>query len=231
MTKEQNINQLPKDWKWVKLGEVCEKVEAVKRKEKNPEEELLYLDIGGIDNSSNKILSHKNYKWKDAPSRAQQIVFKDGILFSTVRTYMKNIAVVENKIYEGQIASSGFCVIRSEKKTTNPKFIFYYTVSQNFLRPLNELQTGSSYPIRTIQRIFQLAKEKARIPKSVGIHSLRHSFATHLLEKGTDIRYIKELLGHFSIKTTERYLHVTKQHLVNIISPLDDLWKSGKIDW
>lgn len=92
-------------------------------------------------------------------------------------------------------------------------------------------QTGKAYPTRTIQRIFQLAKEKARISKTVGIHSLRHSFATHLLEKGTDIRYIKDLLGHFNIKTTERYLHVTKQQLVNIISPLDDLWKTGKIDW
>ena len=92
-------------------------------------------------------------------------------------------------------------------------------------------QTCTAYPTRTIQRIFQLAKEKARISKTIGIHSLRHSFATHLLEKGTDIRYIKDLLGHFSIKTTERYLHVTKQQLVNIISPLDDLWRSGKIDW
>lgn len=92
-------------------------------------------------------------------------------------------------------------------------------------------QTETAYPTRTIQRVFQLAKVKARISKSVGIHSLRHSFATHLLEKGTDIRYIKELLGHFSIKTTERYLHVKKEQLVNIISPLDDLWRTGKIDW
>jgi integrase/recombinase XerD len=92
-------------------------------------------------------------------------------------------------------------------------------------------QTGTAYPTRTIQRVFQLAKVKARISKSVGIHSLRHSFATHLLEKGTDIRYIKDLLGHFSIKTTERYLHVKKEQLVNIISPLDDLWRTGKIDW
>jgi len=92
-------------------------------------------------------------------------------------------------------------------------------------------QTGEAYPIRTIQRIFYLAEEKARISKQVGIHSLRHSFATHMLEKGIDIRYIKDLLGHFSIKTTERYLHVKKEQLVNIISPLDDLWRSGKIDW
>ncbi len=146
--------ELPKDWKWAKLGEVCEKVEAVKRKEKKPEEEFLYLDIGGIDNSANKILSHKNYKWKDAPSRAQQIVFKDDVLFSTVRTYMKNIALVENKIYNGQIASSGFCVLRSNKRVISPKFIFYYTVSQNFLRPLNELQTGSSYPAVRDKDVF-----------------------------------------------------------------------------
>jgi site-specific recombinase XerD len=92
-------------------------------------------------------------------------------------------------------------------------------------------QTGRAYPTRTIQRIFQLAKAKARISKDVGIHSLRHSFATHLLERGTDIRYIKDLLGHFNIRTTERYLHVAKEKMVNIISPLDDLWRSGKIKW
>ncbi len=91
-------------------------------------------------------------------------------------------------------------------------------------------QTGTAYPTRTVQQIFANAKAKARILKEVGIHSLRHSFATHLLDKGTDIRYIKELLGHFNIKTTERYLHVSKQQLVNIESPLDDLFKKGKIN-
>ena len=76
-----------------------------------------------------------------------------------------------------------------------------------------------------------MAREKAGIKKEVGIHSLRHSFATHLLEKGIDIRYIKDLLGHFDIRTTERYLHVSKQKLVNIISPLDDLMSKEEIDW
>ena len=92
-------------------------------------------------------------------------------------------------------------------------------------------QTRLPYPIRTVQQIFANAKARAGIQKDVGIHSLRHSFATHLLDKGTDIKYIKDLLGHFDIKTTERYLHVSKKQLVNIISPFDDLWKNEQIDW
>ena len=113
-------------------------------------------------------------------------------------------------------------ILRSYIKKYKPKPRIYLFESK---------QTSTAYPTRTIQRIFQLAKEKAGIQKEVGIHSLRHSFATHLLEKGTDIRYIKDILGHFDIRTTERYLHVSKKDLVNIISPLDDLWRKGKIDW
>lgn len=152
--KNVKEGELPKGWKMLALKEICEKVETVKRKEKNPEEELLYLDIGGIDNNTNKISYYKKYKWKDAPSRAQQIIYMDDILFSTVRTYMKNIVLLENKVYDGQIASSGFCVIRGNKKTVNPKFIFYYSISQIFLQPLNELQTGSSYPAVRDKDVF-----------------------------------------------------------------------------
>lgn len=90
---------------------------------------------------------------------------------------------------------------------------------------------GQPYSARSAQAVFQQSKQKAGIQKEVGFHSLRHSFATHLLEKGTDVRFIQELLGHFSIKTTTRYLHVAKEKLVVIESPLDSLWKQGGIDW
>ncbi len=113
-------------------------------------------------------------------------------------------------------------ILRAYIKRSSPKPLVYLFESE---------QTRAAYPTRTIQRIFQIAKEKAGIRKEIGIHSLRHSFATHLLEKGTDIKYIKDILGHFDIRTTERYLHVGKKNLVNIVSPLDDLWKRGKIDW
>lgn len=88
---------------------------------------------------------------------------------------------------------------------------------------------GQAYSSRSAQKVFQRAKEKAGIRKEVSFHSLRHSFATHLLEKGIDIRFIKDMLGHFSIKTTEKYLHLKKDQLIQIVSPLDDLWLKGEL--
>ena len=76
---------------------------------------------------------------------------------------------------------------------------------------------------RSAQKIFKQAAAKAGISKSVTFHTLRHSFATHLLEDGVDIRYIQELLGHGSIETTERYTHVTQKGIERIKSPLDNM--------
>jgi integrase/recombinase XerD len=79
------------------------------------------------------------------------------------------------------------------------------------------------YSIRSAQQVFTNALRKAKINKTVGFHGLRHSYATHLLEQGTDIAFIKELLGHNDLKTTLRYTHVSKKELKNIQSPLDKM--------
>jgi len=77
--------------------------------------------------------------------------------------------------------------------------------------------------IRSAQRIFENAVRGAGITKEISIHGLRHTFATHLLENGTDIRYIQTLLGHSNVRTTERYTHVAKRNVLNIKSPLDSI--------
>jgi site-specific recombinase XerD len=102
----------------------------------------------------------------------------------------------------------------------------YYKLCK--IKPVNYLfesdEPGKPYSIRSAQMIFQMAKMKAGISKTISFHGLRHSFATHMLERGVDVKYIKEILGHFNIKTTERYLHVKRETLVNIVSPLDALY-------
>ena len=90
---------------------------------------------------------------------------------------------------------------------------------------------GVPYSARSAQTIFHRAKADAGIKKDVSFHALRHSFATHLIEKGISIRYVQELLGHFSIKTTERYLHVANYELVEVRSPIDDLFQRGGLEW
>lgn len=76
---------------------------------------------------------------------------------------------------------------------------------------------------RSIQNVLQKAKEKAGIKQDGSMHMLRHSFATHLLDKGIDVVFIQKLLGHNDIKTTLKYLHVTNKDLVHILSPLEDI--------
>jgi len=89
-------------------------------------------------------------------------------------------------------------------------------------RYLFEGVAGGKYGVRSIQNILRRATERAKIQKRVTMHTLRHSFATHLLEHNTDLRYIQELLGHVNPKTTQIYTHITTRGLDQIKSPLDN---------
>jgi integrase/recombinase XerD len=84
-------------------------------------------------------------------------------------------------------------------------------------------KAAEQYSEKSLQSVLKQALQKAKISKPATLHWLRHSYATHLLESGTDLRYIQELLGHKSSKTTEIYTHVTEKSLQKIKSPFDDL--------
>ncbi len=86
---------------------------------------------------------------------------------------------------------------------------------------LFEGQHGGQYAIRSAQLVFKNAMRKAGIHKKIGIHGLRHSYATHLLELGTDISLIQKLLGHNNIKTTQIYTHLSDKNVSKVKSPLD----------
>jgi len=88
---------------------------------------------------------------------------------------------------------------------------------------LFEGQTGGKYSAESVYAVFKRSLKLAGIKKDVGVHSLRHSYATHLHEGGLDIRYIQELLGHKSSRTTEIYTHVSRRNLFAIRSPIEDM--------
>lgn len=99
----------------------------------------------------------------------------------------------------------------------------YYRMEKPKQYLLEGVNKGQMYSGTSLQEVLKSAVKKAGIKKPVTLHWLRHSYATHLLESGTDLRFIQELLGHNSSKTTEIYTHVSQKSLQNIKSPFDDL--------
>ncbi len=109
----------------------------------------------------------------------------------------------------------------------SPKIVLLLRDYYKMYKPKDYLFEGqkpkSKYSETSLSMVLKRAVSKAKINKSVTLHWLRHSYATHLLENGTDLRYIQELLGHSSSRTTEIYTHVSTKNLQGIKSPFDDL--------
>jgi len=138
-----------------------------------------------------------NLTFKDIHSERNLLLIKQS------KGKKDRVVPISNKIIE---------LLRAYYKAYKPKTWLFEGQNEN-----------EKYSERSIQLVLTQAVKKAKIEKPVTLHWLRHSYATHLLESGTDLRYIQELLGHSSSKTTEIYTHVSTRNLQQIRSPFDDL--------
>jgi integrase/recombinase XerD len=116
------------------------------------------------------------------------------------------------------LANRTLDLLRGYWREYRPQDWLFY--SHSFERPLSS---------RTVQKVFERALHQAEIKKPATVHTLRHSFATHLLEAGTDLYHIQHLLGHKTPSTTTIYLHLSRRDLVKVISPIDLLEGAGKL--
>ena len=130
-------------WESVKLKSITEKILNTNPKD-NPDHKFKYCDIASIDNTNHIIVNPKNFLGKDAPSRARQIIHQEDVIFSTVRTYLHNFAIVPSEL-NNQLCSTGFCVLRGDDSIIT-KLIFYLVQTIQFESYLNPLQRGTSYP-------------------------------------------------------------------------------------
>lgn len=118
------------------------------------------------------------------------------------------------------LSDAGFSLLQHYIRSEQP-IDYLFTSGERKDKPITE---------RTVQYVFEKSKQLAGITKPATVHTLRHSFATHLLEGGTDLRYIQELLGHESPKTTEIYTHVSIKDIRRIRSPLDRFMRDENLD-
>jgi site-specific recombinase XerD len=122
-------------------------------------------------------------------------------------------------IHSGKGKKDRYTILAAQMKETLVEYLRSYKPRYWLI----EGPSGETYSSRSVQVILRKAIEKAKANPYATVHTLRHSFATHLLERGTDIRYIQGLLGHASVKTTEIYTHITRKGGDQIQSPLDHL--------
>ena len=131
-------------WNTATIADVCEPTEQIDPRREIPGE-FQYVDISGIDRTHKVIVEHQTMPGAQAPSRARKVIRKDDILVSTVRPNLNAVAMVPAHL-NGHIASTGFCVLRSNNAVVEPRFLFYLTITRDFVAVLSERVRGANYP-------------------------------------------------------------------------------------
>lgn len=196
---------LEREWKLKKLF----RVKAPKKLPNILSKEEIKNIFDSIDNLKHKAILMTIYAAGLRVSEAVKLTVQD------IDSKNMQIIIREGKGKKDRysmLSEANLKILREYWKKYKPKhFLFEGKIPETHISP------------RSVQKIFSLAKDKCGIKKKASVHTLRHSFATHLLEAGTDICYIQRLLGHRRISSTTIYLHIQRMDLINIKSPLDTL--------
>lgn len=137
------------------------------------------------------------------------------LTFSDIQSARNILLIKQSKGKKDRIVPIGNKIIQQLRE--------YYLLYRPKYWLFEGQSAGEQYSAKSLQNVLKLSVSKSGISKPVTLHWLRHSYATHLLESGTDLRYIQELLGHSSSRTTEIYTHVSTHEIKKIISPFDTL--------
>lgn len=140
------MSELPNGWAWAAIQEITSPFSTVDPR-RSPTETFRYVDIGSIDKSHQTITEPKTFLGRDAPSRARRVIQSKDVLFSTVRTYLKNIAQVPEEL-DGCLTSTGIAVLRAADEM-DPRYLFHWVCSDAFVNAMSLEQDGSLYPAVT----------------------------------------------------------------------------------
>lgn len=191
---------LPPGWASVTVRDAVEDYDTIDPK-KTPDQSFAYVDIGAIDNTVQKITAPKEFLGRDAPSRARRVIRTNDVLFSTVRTYLRNVAQVPRAL-DGQLTSTGICVLRANA-AADPAYLFHWVCSADFIGEISQAQDGTMYPAVRDEDVLSgpvplpPLPEQRRIVRKLNTLSARTTTArTHLaaIEKLVE-RYKSGVLG------------------------------------
>jgi len=140
----ESSRNLPKGWRWVKLGEVCEAFTGVRDPRMEPEKEFHYVDISSVDSVRKLIVEAKTLLGINAPSRARQVICENDVLVATTRPNLNAVAIVPEEL-NNQICSTGFCILRATEQL-DPHFLFAFVRHESFVAALSDLVKGALYP-------------------------------------------------------------------------------------
>jgi len=178
---------LPNSWYWVRLGETGYNWGQAK-----PEHEFTYIDVSAIDNAYGEIIAPNVIQPQDAPSRARKLVRKDTVIYSTVRPYLKNIAVIDKDFSPMPIASTAFAIIHPFDVVL-PRFIYFYLRSPLFVKYVESVQKGVAYPAINDDKFFTglfplppLEEQKRIVTKVDQLMSLCDQLEQHLTQSYSD---------------------------------------------